>query len=466
VGIWERITSLWSPRETVGAAAIEPRQLEQGVNRSPKSITKRVIDPEALAFQITRIGGHLTPQRVSAILRAADHGDIYELVALGNECRQKDFDLQAALAAREDGVSGLPYVICEPENATPKEVEATELVRAALTKLDALAGSSPGSLSISGLVAHLQSANFFGFAAAETRWAWSGGYLLPTQIWPIAHSRFRFRQSDGRLVQQDAINPEAAIDLVADYPLGKFIQHQPRMTGDVACREGLIRVLVWAALFRNWTLKDWLVLAEIGWKPWRKGIYKKGAVKEEIDAIVADLERFSSSNVLVHSEDVDIQTGTSAPGNGSGKSQHRELHSYIGRGIFKVVLGSADAIEEGENGARAATETRNEKFEAKLELDASRNSQTLSAQLVAAIVLYNYGSSVRPPTLELQTQDAVDIEMLSRAVLNFRKASLPLSRSWIYDQVGGGKPIDEEDALTADAADDTSAAASSDQTAA
>jgi len=408
-------------------------------------MTKKVVDPESLAFQITRIGGNLTPAKVSRILRAADQGEIYELVALGNECRQKDFDLQAALAAREDGVSCLPYVVKEPAEATPKEKEAADLVRKALAALDARAGANPGSLSIQGLAAHLQAAVFFGFSAAEVRWTWDGRFLVPAEIWPIDHGRFAFRESDGRLVQRDNGSVDE-IDLMVDYPLGKFIQHQPRINGDLACREGLIRVLVWAALFRNWSLKDWLILAEIGWKPWRKGEYKKDADKEEIDDLVSALERFSSSNVLVHSEDAKIEVGKAA-GASTGKSQHRELHWYIGRGIFKVVLGSADAIEEGENGARSATETRDQRFEQKLELDAGRDSTTLSAQLAAAITLHNYGPTVRPSTIEIQTQDVIDLEGFSKAFLNFRKGELPMSESWIYDQMGGGKPTSEEDVL-------------------
>lgn len=417
--------------------------------RAPRATTRRVIADQPLSSQLRRIGGNLTPQRVTEILRLADTGSIYALVDLANDARQKDTDLHALLAVREDMLAGLPWEVTEPPDATPDEKRATEFVRDALVALDELSGADSDALGFTGLIEHLQIANYHGFSAAELQWGRDGRYLIPFSVWPIAHRRFAFRDSDGRLVQKDefAFGNRSEIDLLRDFPVGNFIQHQPRILGDIKAREGLSRLLVWSALFRNWTLKDWLLLAEIGWKPWRRGKYKKNAPDPEIDDLVAMLEEMSSSAVAAHSEDVEVTIDW--PKTSSAKtSNHHELHAYLGKGMAKAIVGATDVIEADANGARAATQERGKRVQEKLEKDARSAVRTLRAQLIRPLVRYNpFPAGTRIPGFSFATRNAVDLKSFSESVKNLSEARVPLSTSWIYDEMGGGKP-EGDDATT------------------
>jgi phage gp29-like protein len=416
--------------------------------RAPRATTRRIVGDIPLSAQLRRIGGGLTPQRVTEILRNADTGRIYELVDLANESRQKDTDLHALLAVREDMLAGLPWQVTEPPEATPDEKRATEFVRDALQSLDDDSGDDSEVLGFTGLIEHLQIANYHGFSAAELQWRRDGRYLVPARVWPIAHRRFAFRDRDGRLVQNDefAVGKQQELDLLRDFPLGNFIQHQPRILGDIKAREGLSRLLVWSALFRNWDLKDWLLLAEIGWKPWRRGTYKKNAGKDEIDDLIAMLEEMSASAVAAYSEDITVNVDW--PKNSSqGNSNHKELHSYLGKGMAKAILGATDIIESDDTGARAATQERGKRVQEKLEKDARSQSRTIRSQLVRPLVRYNpFPSGIRIPGFSFATRNAVDLKSFSESVKNLNEAGVPLSKSWIYDEIGGGKP--EDDATT------------------
>lgn len=416
--------------------------------RAPRATPRRVIKDLPLTHALRRIGGNITPERVSQYLREADTGWIYNFIDLSNEARQKDAHLHAVLAVREDQLAGLEWTITEPPEASADEKKATEFVSEVFRSLDQDTGADSEALSFGALVEHLQVANYHGFSCAEVQWARDGAFLVPAFLWQIAHRRFRYRDTDGRLIQQDE-DQTKGIDLLRDYPRGNFIQHQPRVIGDVKVREGLARILIWPALFCNWDLKDWMLLAEIGWKPWREGTYKKNAQSHEIDELIDALEEMSSSSILVHSEDdaVEIHWPKSTS-TGGGHSSHKELHAYLCRQMSKAVLGATDVIESDENGARSAVQERGKRPQEKLEKDARAVARTIRAQLIEPLVRYNpFPAGIRLPLFAFATRQAVDAKAFSETVKNFVGAGVPLSKSWVYDELGGGEPINEDDTI-------------------
>jgi phage gp29-like protein len=416
--------------------------------RAPRATPRRVIKNLPLTQSLRRIGGNITPERVTQYLREADSGYIYNFIDLSNEARQKDTHLHAVLAVREDQLAGLEWTITEPPSANADEKRATEFVTEVFRHLDQDTGADSEALSFGGLVEHLQVANYHGFSAAEVQWGRDSQYLVPAFLWQIAHRRFRYRDADGKLVHQDE-DQTVGVDLLRDFPRGNFIQHQPRVIGDVKVREGLARILIWPALFCNWDIKDWMLLAEIGWKPWREGAYSKNAPSHEIDELIEALEEMSSSSILVHSKDDEVEIHwPKSTSTGGGQSSHKELHSYLCRQMSKAVLGATDVIESDENGARSAVQERGKRPQEKLEKDARACSRTIRAQLIEPLVRYNpFPAGTRLPTFAFATRQAVDAKSFSETVKNFVTSGVPISKSWVYDELGGGKPIDEDDTI-------------------
>ncbi|HNX51735.1 MAG TPA: hypothetical protein PKL08_16320, partial [Thermoanaerobaculaceae bacterium] len=73
----------------------------------PSKARGRVVPDLSLWDQAGRLGGKLTPQDVSAIIRMADGGELRLLMDLANECRQKDCHLSAVLSVAEESIAGL-----------------------------------------------------------------------------------------------------------------------------------------------------------------------------------------------------------------------------------------------------------------------------------------------------------------------------------------------------------------------
>lgn len=391
-----------------------------------------VIPALSIWQQFHRIGGGLTPGDVSNIIREADTGRMYRLMDLANDARQKDCHLQAVLAQSEEAISGLQWELVLPENALAREKKAAEWVDATLRD----------NASFHRLIAHLSGAVFYGYAVSEILWTKDEGRLVPYCFENIDARRFAFRQEDGAFVWWD--EGEKQIDFLGDYE-NKFVTSRPRVTGDVPCREGLVRVLMWAALFRNWTLTDWLRLGEIAWKPWRIGKYRKDAAKEDIAGLLNVLEGMSTNGVAKIPETIDVDVKW-AP-HGTNKPLHEVLFECIAREMSKAALGQTETTQASTSSGYAQAKVHNEVRKDLREARARQIGHDLTRDVVRAMIHQNFGVMTRVPRLQFVTQDPVDLGQFSKGVLDLKTAGTKIPQSWVREQAGIPEPKNDEELL-------------------
>ena len=94
-------------------------------------------------------------------------------------------------------------------------------------------------------------------------------------------------------------------------PANKFIVHRYKARSGHTSRAGILRVVAWMYLFKNYDLKDWVSFAEIYGLPLRLGKYAPGA---------SDSDRRRFMRAL-------IQIGSDAAGHHPGCFEHR-LHYH------------------------------------------------------------------------------------------------------------------------------------------
>ena len=404
------------------------------------------VEPPPLYFQHTRIGGALTPEDVSSILRDVDAGYLYRYVDLFNESRQKDCHLQCALSTRELAVAGMRWQVT-PASEDKLDVKVADFCRDWLTNF----GTRPAKddeeepKDLRHLVSHLAGGVSFGYSFAETLFARDGGYVVPTGAVPISHRRFVYELTRGRLQFWDMSGtlPYPGIDLMAEYP-GRFVLHTPRINGDVQAREGLGRVLIWAALFRSWSIADWMKLAELAWKPWRIGYYEKGGAKEDKQALVRALQFLTTNGVayLPKTVSLDIEWAKS-----KGDAQHGAMASFLGAEMSKAILGATLTVEQGKNGARALGEVHNEVRHDIRDADAMAIAASIRRTLIAPAVRLNFGANVAIPGFSLYAEKQVDLVQLSLAVLNMANAGLAVPAQWARDLAGIPTPKEGEEII-------------------
>lgn len=413
----------------------------------------------ALYYQHTRIGGSLTPEDVSNILRTADTGYMWRLQDLANESRQKDCHLQSILGTREMGVTGLRQHII-PAGTTKQDKYIAEWCNDWLANFGTQApgpGEAPRDMRY--LVAHLAGANYHGYSVSETLFDKDGKYVIPVGCAPVQPRRFVFDIETGRFMFWDVQGavPYPGTDLATEFP-GRFIDFHPRINGDYEAREGLARLLVWAALFRNWGLGDWMKLAEIAWKPWRKGKYNSGrgsdktlvpAAKEDRAILKLALESIATNGIAIYPDTVDIEVEW--PKRGAGSADHQALCMFLAAEMSKAVLGQTLTTEQGRVGSQALGEVQNEVRHDIRDADAVGIAAVIRRDMIAPIVRLNFGNNARIPGFALVPDKVVDLGQLSIAVKNFSDAGLAIPAQWCRDTasiphpkhgeelVGGGK---------------------------
>jgi phage gp29-like protein len=422
-----------------------PAKAKAQPSAKPRTVSMQVeavVGPLRLSESFGRIGGNLTPAAVTAILAEADGGAPARMVDLVHEARQKDGHLQSVLETRELAMQALEWDIVAP-GEKPKKKDKT-VAKFCKDWILAMRGFPQ-------LLAHLSGESLlFGHATSEIMWRKQGAAIVPSHTEQISCRRFRFTESEGRLVFLERPTAQTGIDLLEAYP-GKFIQIRRRVNGDVPVREGLARSLLWAALFRNWGVADWLQLAEMAWKPWRTAKFDKnklGAnVSTEVAAMKRILEAMTRNGLAIFPDAWEVDVNWPEFAGGANGSNHSELVAFMGREMSKAVLGGTDAIEAEKNGSRAASEVRNEIRRDRRDADAMALGAELKRCLLEPMVRMNFGETATVPDFFFLTEDPEDLEKFSKSMVNLRKAGLKIPSSHVYGKAGIPEPKADDELL-------------------
>ncbi len=424
--------ALTVPGPVLSEMVVEKREAPQ-----PKTTAKSVLPVLGINNRSSRIGGAVTPQQVSAILLQADTGYTHRLVDLLNEARQKDCHLQSLLGTREAALTGLRWTV-EPASRDEEDMRRARAAEQALRT--ATGTNAQESRSFIDMVSHLTGGVYFGYSVSETEWGlrdFEGSKLLqPIGFRNHGPRRFRFSESTGQLGWWDSQQPstQEPVELQRAFPF-KFLQHQPRINGDIPSREGLGRVLVWASIFRTWTISDWLRLAELAWKPWRMGRYKPDASTGEINGLISALELLTTAGVGVFSDRAEISVEWPERGRG-GKPEHESLADWLGSEMSKATLGQTLTTDSGERGARSLGEVHDRVRKDIRELDAIGMSVTINRDLVIPMNAMNHGTDRPPPVFMFITDDVIDRAAFGRFLDAAVRAGMKIPMEWARDKSG------------------------------
>ena len=401
--------------------------IEDRAASSHGAASSSALEDIPLWLQFQRVGGGLTPTAVSGIIREADQGSPRRMYDLLNELRQKDGHLHSTLQTREIGVAGLPYEVGYPGLVGV----ATGAWRRPLRFVEKVLASS---FTFRALLTHLMGGVAFGQAVAETLWERRGRWVVPGGWKLHPQRRFSYRTADGKLVQNDSTTNYRDEDFREQWP-DKFIVSQPRINGDVSAREGLIRLLIWLTLFRNWTTVDWLKLAEIAWKPWRRGEYLKGASKEDVRTLEAALRGLTTSGIMTHSEFVKIHVEW-PKGDAAKGSQHKELFDTMGAEVSKAVLGQTLTTEQGRVGSQALGNVHERIRRDIILSDSEYLAEIVTEQFIAPLVRLNFGENAPVPRFWFVTDVLADMGSMAAGLEKLVGMGLEVPQEWVRTKLG------------------------------
>lgn len=399
--------------------------------------------------------GLQTPDDVAALLRLADAGYMYRVCDFFEEQRNRDCHLNTVCYRREHALATVDWQIV-PASEKRRDLKIAAWVEEALKRMGDIDHREARDAGLHlhpfrDLTVHLNGAVIPGYAAAEVLYAKHEGRIVPAGALPIGARRFVYSQLDGSLRWFDALggppdNRYPGKDLLRDFAPGRFILHRPRINGAAGPREGLLRPLTWASLFRTWAIGDWLKLAELAWKPYRWGTYKPEAGDKDITALDEALQKLMAHGWtrIPDRTELHVQFPKNAASSGSG--QHEALARFLGEEMSKVATGHTLTVEEGKKGtARTAGSAENVSHSV-LEIDARAEEGTIQRQLIAPLVRANFGT-VPMPRFVFVTELGSDITAMSDALAKLvEKAGLKgIPARWVRAMLGAPEPdVDEE----------------------
>jgi phage gp29-like protein len=325
----------------------------------------------------------LTPVKLAEIFREADAGDVLRQMELFEEFEEKDPHLFSQLQTRKNAVTGLDYEIIPFDSDDDRDKEIAEFVAEQINSIENFEDVQTDLLDAIGK----------GFAVSEIIWGYDEGRVVIEDIRSRHQKRFFWDSIDDSFKVRTAEHPEGIM-----LPENKFILHRYKARSGHPSRAGVLRVVAWMYLFKNYDLKDWVSFAEIYGLPLRLGKYQPGASEDDKRALMQALIQIGADAAGIIPDGTSIEFITTEKT--SSTDLYERLARYCDEQISKAVLGQTLTSDSG-GGSYAQSKTHNEVRHDLTVADCKALAATLRRYLIRPLVLYNFGEDKRIPYLFL-----------------------------------------------------------------
>ncbi len=370
----------------------------------------------------------LTPQKLAAIFREADQGDPGRQVQLFEEMEEKDPHLFSILQKRRGSVTGLDYEIV-PFSQDKPDLDIAEFIDDVITRLPDFESDLKDIVDAIGK----------GYSALELHWAIRENRNVIRKMERVEPKRFTWHDSlTPRLLTKE--DPSKGIDL----PPFKFLFNVHKTKSGHPTRQGVLRVVAWMYLFKNYDLKGWVKFSEVFGMPLRLGKYEAGATKEDKDALIMAVRSLGSDAAGVISKGTEIEFIEAAKN--SGTQVFKLLADFCNAEMSKAVLGQTMTTEQGDKGARSLGEVHKEVEEELQQDDCEQTSKAIRRDIIRPLVGFNFGWEVPLPWFKFKYEDPGDLKGEADRYKIHLESGVPISQKHYYEKFQLPKP-DEGDKL-------------------
>jgi len=362
----------------------------------------------------------LTPPKLAAIMRSAEQGDLIAQCELAEDMEEKDAHIQSELAKRKMAIQGVDWKITPPRNATAQEKNDAALIEELLEDAtwldDALFDMSDATLK--------------SFSNLELEWEYHGGlhyirnyeHKEPSWFQTPPDNRNEIRLRDGSYEGAEL------------QPFG-WISHTAKAKSGYLSRRGLVRVLAWPFLFKNYSVRDLAEFLEIYGIPIRLGKYPEGATESEKATLLRAVMSIghNAGGIIPKGMEIDFQSAA------DGQSDpFMAMMSWCEKSQSKAILGGTLTSQaDGKTSTNALGNVHNEVRQEIRDFDLKRLASTLTRDVVFPIYALNgksYQSQHRHPRFEFEITEPEDIKNLSGALPGLVKLGMQIPVQWVHEK--------------------------------
>lgn len=375
----------------------------------------------------------LTPDRLTAIMRAADQGDMDAFLTLAEEMEERDPHYASVLQTRKLAVTGLERKLTWSPGQED-HAKAEEILEAC--------GELINAPAFEDLLHHQLDAIAKGYAATEIIWD-------TAKLWKPARYEwrdprwFQWDRETGRVLK---LREPGAID--GEFlPSYKFAVHLASRKSGLPARGGLARVVAFSFVCKLYGVKDWMAFAEIFGIPLRLGRYDGSASPADVEVLKRAVFGLGSDAAAVIPKSMDIEFPELGKATG-GAELFMALVGFLDNQVSKAVLGQSGTTDMQSGGGYAQSKVLDGVRDDLTKADAKGLSATVTRFVLAPFVGFNWGHEAPVPGFELVVDEPEDMEALSTALERLVPLGLRVGQAEIRKKLKLSEPEDDAELLT------------------
>ena len=369
----------------------------------------------------------LTPVKLARIFKEADAGDPFRQMELFEEMESKDTHLFSQLQTRKLAVTGLDWEV-QPFSQDETDQEIAAFVEEQLKELD---GFSDNLMDILDAIGK-------GISFQEIEWEYRDGHVVVGNIEYVHQKKFYYDTLTDALMLRTEAFP-GGIPL----PENKFIVHRYKARSGHPSRYGVLRVVAWMYLFKNYDLKDWVSFCEVYGMPLRLGTYDATASEKDKAALMDAIVRMGTDAAGIVPSGTDIRFIES--NKQSSVDIYERLARFCDEQMSKAIVGQTLTSDSG--GSYAQSKTHNDVRQDLTEADCKAVMETVRRDLIRPLVEFNFGVQAHVPYFILNATDTDDLKETAEIVNTLAAAGLEIPKSWLYKKFNIPAPEDGEETI-------------------
>lgn len=375
----------------------------------------------------------LTPERLAVMFKEADAGDLRRQAELFDQIEEKDTHILGEAGKRKNVILDVEWEML-PASEDPRDKKIAEEAETFLQSIE----------DWDDTVVCLQDAVGKGYAGLELIWDASEGQATVQDFKFIETGRFNFVDTNGILSRVPRlITDDDAMGI--EIPAWKVMFHQYGGKSAHPTRSGIHRVCSWMFLFKNYSIKDWVIFCEVYGMPLRIGKYNPGSSPEDKAALELAVRTLGTDAAGVISSDTEIEFVTGNKGSVSS-DLYEGLAKFCNKEISKALLGQTLTADVGDSGSYAASKTHNDVRLDLLRADARAIAATVRNQLLRPWVGFNYGWDAPVPRYQAYFKEPEELDALSLLIDRLAdRIDIPVS--WVREKFSIPAPEKDEPVL-------------------
>ena len=363
----------------------------------------------------------LTPGGLGAIFQEADQGAVRSQMELFEEMEEKDAHLASLLQTRKLSVLSLDYEVLPYAN-TPEDEQISEAVGEIIFGIPDLESACLDLLDAIGK----------GFALVEIIWGVDRRRARVEELKWVPQKKLTFVEDlEPRLLTVDG--PWQGVS----FPPWKVIYHRYKAKSGYDSRSGMLRVVGYMYLLKNYSLKDWAAFNEVFGMPLRLGKFDPTSTPSDREALIQAVRNLGTDAAGIISKNTEIEFVEATNRLSGNANPFQNLADFCNREMSKAILGQTLTTDtSGGTGTYGAAKVHNQVRSDLTVADAQSLAQTLREQLLRPLVGFNFGWDKPVPWFRFRFEESEDLLTLSEVYRNLANLGVPLSLEHVAERFG------------------------------